>query len=91
MLRELARAKVNLDLLVTGRRPDGYHELDSLVAFADRQSGALTLPEVIDGVILGGTELPLLLGAPRGADLPTLDTTELHVLEIIRRLEGGAA
>ena len=35
MLRELARAKVNLDLLVTGRRPDGYHELDSLVAFAD--------------------------------------------------------
>ena len=35
MLRELARAKVNLDLLVTGRRADGYHELDSLVAFAD--------------------------------------------------------
>ncbi|MFL5337036.1 MAG: 4-(cytidine 5'-diphospho)-2-C-methyl-D-erythritol kinase [Geminicoccaceae bacterium] len=35
MIRELARAKVNLDLLVTGRRADGYHELDSLVAFAD--------------------------------------------------------
>ena len=29
-----ARAKVNLDLLVTARRPDGYHELDSLVVFA---------------------------------------------------------
>ena len=29
-----ARAKVNLDLLVTGRRADGYHELDSLVVFA---------------------------------------------------------
>lgn len=32
---ELAPAKVNLCLHVTGRRPDGYHELDTLVAFAD--------------------------------------------------------
>ncbi|MES0882982.1 4-(cytidine 5'-diphospho)-2-C-methyl-D-erythritol kinase [Roseibium sp. SCP14] len=30
---ELARAKVNLALHVTGQRPDGYHLLDSLVAF----------------------------------------------------------
>ncbi|WP_207477935.1 4-(cytidine 5'-diphospho)-2-C-methyl-D-erythritol kinase [Arenibaculum pallidiluteum] len=30
-----AAAKLNLYLHVTGRRPDGYHELDSLVAFAD--------------------------------------------------------
>ena len=29
-----ARAKVNLALHVTGRRSDGYHELDSIVAFA---------------------------------------------------------
>jgi 4-diphosphocytidyl-2-C-methyl-D-erythritol kinase len=29
-----APAKINLYLHVTGRRPDGYHELDSLVAFA---------------------------------------------------------
>jgi len=34
-LREPAFAKVNLALLVTGRRPDGYHLLDSLVVFAD--------------------------------------------------------
>lgn len=33
--RELARAKVNLCLHITGRRDDGYHTLDSLVAFAD--------------------------------------------------------
>ncbi len=32
--REAAFAKVNLTLHVTGRRPDGYHELDSLVVFA---------------------------------------------------------
>ena len=33
--REPARAKVNLYLHVVGRRADGYHDLDSLVAFAD--------------------------------------------------------
>ena len=30
-----APAKINLTLHVTGRRADGYHLLDSLVAFAD--------------------------------------------------------
>lgn len=34
-LQERARAKVNLTLRVLGRRPDGYHDLESLVAFAD--------------------------------------------------------
>jgi len=32
---EFARAKVNLALHVLGRRPDGYHEIDSVVVFAD--------------------------------------------------------
>ena len=32
---EQARAKVNLTLHVLGKRPDGYHELESLVVFAD--------------------------------------------------------
>jgi 4-diphosphocytidyl-2-C-methyl-D-erythritol kinase len=35
MLKEEARAKVNLTLRVVGRRVDGYHDLESLVAFAD--------------------------------------------------------
>lgn len=32
---EFARAKINLALHVLGRRPDGYHEIDSVVVFAD--------------------------------------------------------
>jgi len=49
-ISRLARAKINLDLLVCGRRDDGYHLLDSLVVFADygdrvsvRPSGKLSL------------------------------------------------
>lgn len=34
-IEAFAPAKVNLALHVTGRRPDGYHLLDSLVVFAD--------------------------------------------------------
>jgi 4-diphosphocytidyl-2-C-methyl-D-erythritol kinase len=35
MLTDLGRAKVNLTLRVIGRRVDGYHDLESVVAFAD--------------------------------------------------------
>lgn len=34
-ISEQARAKINLALHVTGQRSDGYHLLDSIVAFAD--------------------------------------------------------
>lgn len=35
MIREFAAAKINLSLHVLGRREDGYHILESLIAFAD--------------------------------------------------------
>jgi 4-diphosphocytidyl-2-C-methyl-D-erythritol kinase len=34
VLRRTAWAKINLTLHITGRRADGYHELDSLIVFA---------------------------------------------------------
>jgi aspartate racemase len=42
----------------------------------------------IDGVVLGGTELTLLLSAPVVADIPALDTTALHVAAIVKRLRA---
>jgi aspartate racemase len=45
--------------------------------------------EHVDGIILGGTELPLLLSGTVIAGLPGLDTTALHVAAIVRRLRHG--
>jgi 4-diphosphocytidyl-2-C-methyl-D-erythritol kinase len=56
---EDARAKVNLTLRVIGRRTDGYHDLESVVAFADC-ADRLTLKS--------GTELSLTTMGPRGQD-----------------------
>jgi len=42
----------------------------------------------VEALILGGTELPLLLKSDTIADLPVLDTTELHVAAIVNRLQS---
>lgn len=55
-----------------------------LTGLAARLRGA----EGLDGVILGGTELPLLFTAPDIGGLPALDTTALHVEAIVRRLRA---
>ena len=53
-LSEKAFAKINLTLRVLGRRADGYHELESLVAFA-YVADALTLePGSADGLDMSG-------------------------------------
>jgi len=43
----------------------------------------------IDGVILAGTELPLLLSASDVAGVPVLDSTALHVGAIVARLQAS--
>lgn len=53
-LVETARAKVNLTLRVLGRRADGYHELQSLVAFADVGDGIEYLPDAPPTVTVRG-------------------------------------
>ena len=67
-----APAKVNLALRVTGRRPDGYHLLDSLVVFADvgdrlTIAPALALSLAVTGPFGGGlgVEDNLVLRAAR--------------------------
>src|SRR5690242_126542 len=55
---------------------------DELVALVAR----LRDTQAVDGVVLGGTELPLLMRAQEVAGLPVLDTTELHVRAIVWRL-----
>jgi 4-diphosphocytidyl-2-C-methyl-D-erythritol kinase len=58
-LREAAPAKINLYLHVTGRRADGYHLLDSLVAFAEigdvlHAEPAATLSLQVEGPFAAG-------------------------------------
>jgi 4-diphosphocytidyl-2-C-methyl-D-erythritol kinase len=54
--RAFAPAKINLYLHVLGRRPDGYHVLDSLVAFADIGDEVAAAPADTLTLTLGGPE-----------------------------------
>lgn len=53
-LRELAPAKINLTLSVLGQRADGYHELESLVTFADVHDVVTLSPGAGNGVSVAG-------------------------------------
>lgn len=82
---EAAPAKVNLSLRITGRRADGYHELQSLVVFAAvadrvtiRPGGALSL--AVSG--------PLAAGVP--ADAGNLVLKAAGALQRARGLIRGA-
>jgi len=74
-LTEFAPAKVNLTLHVLGRRADGYHEIESLVAFADVGDRLSFLP---------GDALELEVGGP-GAAAAGSDADNL-VLKAAREL-----
>ncbi len=81
VLRRSAWAKVNLYLHVTGRRPDGYHELDSLIVFAavgDRLTFAPAPDLVLE--LTGGMAGPV----PSGAE-----NLVLRAAEALRRTSRG--
>ena len=99
-----APAKINLFLHVTGRRPDGYHELESLVAFAVvhdrievRGGNGLTLE--IDGPFAGALDAGgdnLALDAARAlaaeAGIPPDARIRLHkALPVAAGIGGGSA
>jgi 4-diphosphocytidyl-2-C-methyl-D-erythritol kinase len=77
MLTDQGRAKVNLTLRVIGRRVDGYHDLESVVAFADC-ADRLTLDP--------GPELSLTTTGPLAQACG--ETTDNLVLKAARLLAG---
>jgi 4-diphosphocytidyl-2-C-methyl-D-erythritol kinase len=103
-LRDDARAKVNLTLRVIGRRPDGYHELESVVAFADvadhltlQPGPALSLATIGPGAQdCGDSADNLVLKAARllGERVPNLKTGAFTLdkhLPVAAGIGGGSA
>lgn len=54
VLEETALAKINLALHVTGRRDNGYHDLESLVVFADLGDELTARPAASDSLTITG-------------------------------------
>jgi 4-diphosphocytidyl-2-C-methyl-D-erythritol kinase len=98
-LREIAPAKVNLNLRVVGRRADGYHDLESLVAFADLGDELTLAPGSdvsleITGPFSGACGAPadnLVLKAARALDLPAGRFTLDKRIPVAAGLGGGSA
>lgn len=98
MTRTFAPAKVNLSLHVTGQRADGYHLLDSLVAFADVGDRITLVPAETRTIEVTG---PMAAGVPaddsnlamRAAalwDLPVKIILDKH-LPLASGLGGGSS
>ena len=77
LVSEQAHAKINLALHVTGRRTDGYHELDSIVAFAG-------VADVL--TIAPADSVSLDIAGPFAGDLPRDGTN--NVLSAWRLLDA---
>ena len=99
-----ARAKVNLYLHVTGRRADGYHLLDSLVAFAGVGDSVIARPGrelclavagPMAGAVPGGADNLVLMAARRLAEglgvRAGADITLVKRLPVAAGLGGGSA
>ncbi|MEI2383945.1 4-(cytidine 5'-diphospho)-2-C-methyl-D-erythritol kinase [Breoghania sp. JC706] len=85
-VREEARAKINLALHVTGRRADGYHELDTLVGFPPFGDVLAAAP---------ADDLSLTVSGPFAADLgPSCDNLVMRAASLLREafaIRAGAA
>lgn len=80
-----APAKLNLTLHITGKRADGYHELDSLVAFADLHDTIIVRPAGL------GRPAPEISLSVEGPFAPALaDAPENLVLKAARALAAAA-
>lgn len=77
-----APAKINLTLHVTGRRADGYHLLDSLVAFCD-------VGDVIR--VRSAPDLSLQVTGPKAAGVPTDGANLVLQAAQLMRPEGQGA
>jgi 4-diphosphocytidyl-2-C-methyl-D-erythritol kinase len=79
-----APAKVNLYLHVTGRRADGYHLVDSLVAFADIGDRITAEP---------AAQLSLALSGPEAETLATAidDNLVLRAARLLADRTGASA
>lgn len=85
-LSERAPAKINLTLRVLGRRADGYHELESLVAFATASDIVRFQPGADDGLEVAGQ-----FAAQSGASADNLVLKALGELRRrVQRLKGGS-
>jgi len=85
-----APAKINLYLHVVGRRADGYHLLDSLIAFADIGDCVSAAPADSLSLTVGGPEAGAIAGL--GEDNLVLRAARLLAAEAGRRGgRGGAA
>lgn len=69
------------ELLQGQFRPEVRQRVEAIVGRMRDEDG-------VDGVILGGTELALLLPSEKVAGLPAFNTTALHVEAIVRRLRA---
>jgi aspartate racemase len=59
---------------------------DTRAAFV-RMANRLAKEESADGLILGGTEIPLLLRGAQGIEIPIIDTTLVHVKRLVQMMQ----
>ena len=91
-------SKAGIDLIVPDKTEQDYvhekymGELLNNIFLPETRDGLLTIVDRmkhrdrIEAVILGGTELPLILREAGDRGLPFIDTTRIHVERIVREL-----